>query len=153
MPPTGRLGPLSRNPGAPLGGVPWPPQLASCRPQRVSSSPPNHRQELVAGTSVNEQQAAGESGADSLTFVDEEALTEPGVKEAQQKFVKDAAGVKWLYQWACAQLASNPPTRLVGRPIGGSPRSAGCASAQGGDAVVGEDRRDHGPGQQRRLAR
>merc|ERR1719502_2202976 len=43
-----------------------------------------------------------EGGSESLQFVDEAALAEPGVKEGQQKFVKDESGVKWLYQWSGA---------------------------------------------------
>merc|ERR1719502_2427285 len=43
-----------------------------------------------------------EGGSESLQFVDEAALAEPGVKEGQQKFVRDENGVKWLYQWSGA---------------------------------------------------
>jgi len=57
--------------------------------------------ETVASTSLPAQQAEGMvEGGDGLEFVDEEALAEPGIKEGQQKFVKDANGTKWLYQWS-----------------------------------------------------
>ena len=61
--------------------------------------------ETVASTSLPAQQAesmAEGAGGEALQFVDEEALAEPGHKEGQQKFVKDAGGTRWLYQWSNA---------------------------------------------------
>merc|ERR1719424_1922170 len=77
--------------------------------------------EAVAGTSLPAQQAESmQEGDDSLQYVDEEALLEPGAREGQQKFVLDSAGVKWLYQWTSATQSWEKIGEITGQDNSGA---------------------------------
>ena len=77
--------------------------------------------EAVAGTSLPAQQAESmQEGDESLQYVDEDALLEPGAREGQQKFVLDSAGVKWLYQWTSATQSWEKIGEITGQDNSGA---------------------------------